>query len=94
MPDRATPAGERERPPEPPFRLVIDMNADTWPDMVRRLTRLVEHIEEHGPECREVSGGGGGSHYVNIVRRDVSVEQYHAELEAWFTREKEVARDL
>lgn len=62
-------------PPEPPFRLKLDMNADTWPDMIDRLRRLVDHLEDHGPTCSEVSVGGRGSHWVTIATRDVTVEQ-------------------
>ena len=72
-----------ERVPQHPFEVIISIGGDTWDYVERTMSELAEHLKERGPECGLISGGSGGSHSVSIARREVSVEQFHKELEEW-----------
>lgn len=69
--------------PQHAFEVRINIGGETWDYVVRTLDELAEHVAGHGPDCNMCSGGAGGSHSVTITTRDVSVEQFRAELEEW-----------
>lgn len=82
------PDAKDDPPPQAPFTLELNVNGDTWDDLLRILQREVAHIADHGPDCKSYGGGGGGAHSVVIRRRDVSVEQYRGELDEWWQRQR------
>jgi hypothetical protein len=71
-------------PPQHPFEVRIMIGGDDW-DYVQRSARIIAaYIEEREPgDCSLASGGGGGSYSVSVASRNVSVEQFHKELEEW-----------
>ena len=77
---------EESTVPAHPFEVRINIGGDDWDYVLRTMERLAEHLREHGPECGMCSGGAGGSHSVSIAKRNISVEEFHAELQAWHSK--------
>ena len=80
-------------PPKPAFTLEISILACDWDRIVQELERSVRHVVERGPECVRFWGGAGTHGHVHVERRDVTQEQYNAELQEWFTATREVSDD-
>lgn len=76
-----------EEAPHHPFEIKISIGGDDWEYVQRAMKNLLQHVEEREPQdvgC--ASGGAGGSHSIDCFIRDVSVKQFHEELEAWRRR--------
>lgn len=66
------------------FRLVVRVEAETWDLAVNELGWVAEHVAEHGPECKSVTGGGNRSHIVDVSELpEVTPERHAADLIAW-----------
>ncbi len=81
-------------PPRRAYSVQIEIGADDWPALVRELARLADHIEAHGPDCKQVSGGYDTGSTVRVEHRpemthDKYVEELNTYLEA--LRSKRVA---
>lgn len=74
-------------PPRHPFEVRITIGGDDWDYITRTMAELVEHLKDHGSNCSLASGGAGGSHSVNVEKRDITPEQYHSELASWHQQE-------
>lgn len=74
---------EKCAPPRHAFELSIKIGGDDWDYVLRSIRELAVHLENCGPDCGMSSGGCGGSHSVDIQKRDVAPEQYHRELMIW-----------
>lgn len=71
-------------PPVPPIAVRISIGADDWGYVQRRLREIADEADGRVQgNFQMYGGGGGGSYSVHTTLRDVSIEQYHAELEAW-----------
>lgn len=75
-----------EPAPKHPFEVTIQIGASDWPEVLRVVTELAIHLEQHGPECNQISGGFGGCHSVHVERREISAADYRNELSAWHGR--------
>lgn len=74
-------------PPVSPITVRIEINAETWEYVVRRLAMLADEAEDRDPSSFGMYGGGaGGAYHAITSTRDVSAEQYRAELDAWLRR--------
>lgn len=82
-------AASSRRPPLPPLSLTVTVGATNWDTLRARFDPLAHHVLEHGPECNESSGSSDVYSQVVFVSREVDVEAYRAELEAWLKREDE-----
>ncbi len=70
--------------PKHTFDLTLHISACDWDTLVRRMRDEVEHIADHGPECKSLWGGAGTCGHVEIVHRpEVTEESFRAELETW-----------
>jgi hypothetical protein len=70
--------------PQRMYQVTIEVGADSWEDTAAEIRRVLEHVEEHGPECSLVSGGySSGSHVT--VRHDpaMSHDAYFAALDQY-----------
>jgi hypothetical protein len=74
-----------ELPPHA-YEVTIRIGGDDWEYVERALAEISTHLPDHGPDCNMCSGGAGGSHSVSVVTRDVTPEQFRAELEKWRQR--------
>ncbi len=79
---------DKTKPPKPAYTVEISVGGCEWERVAAELLRAAEHVVEHGPDCRSVWGGAGTHGHVHITRRDVTPEQYNAELSAWFESTK------
>ena len=72
--------------PRRTFELDVHVDGDTWSDVIRELTRMALHIEEHGPECRSVGGGYSTGHIVT-VRHDSAMtgDTYRDQLDVYLS---------
>ena len=76
------------KPPDPPIGVRVDIGAEKWGYVERRLREMADTIASKGWHGGLVSGGGGGSLSVTVTERDVSREQYRDELDAWWRAQK------
>lgn len=74
---------EKQESPMHPFEVRISIGGDDWDYVLRTINDLAQHLREHGPECSLLSGGADGCHSVTVMRRDVSIEDFHRELHQW-----------
>jgi hypothetical protein len=91
QPDRERREGTvSDRPaPQAPFDVRICISGDDWAYVRRTAQRIADFISEREPDsCQLVSGGAGGSHYVQTATREVSVEKFHAELQEWMESQR------
>lgn len=79
--------GQLGPPPKHAFEVQIRIGGDDWEYVMRTLRELVPHLEDHGSDCKMMSGGAGGCHSVDVQKRDVAPEDYHRELMVWSGRD-------
>lgn len=80
---RGSPAQPSKEPaPIAPIRVIIDLSGEDWPYVAHHLRELAESARAESLG-NMASGGGGGSHSVTVVRRNVSRDQYRREIEEW-----------
>lgn len=77
----------RPAPPMPAFTVTLSVGACEWDRLMDRMEEEVRHIREHGPDCKACWGGAGTHGHVTIQRRDITQEDYDAELAVWFNTE-------
>lgn len=77
-----------ENVPQHAFEVRISIGGDEWPYVLRTMEELARYLRVNGTHSNLASGGGGGSHSVTVVQRDVSPTAYHVELAAWMERER------
>lgn len=66
------------------YTIDVSVGGDTWDDAVRELLRVAEHVEQHGPECNETSGGPvAGSHVTIAHRPEMTHDAYFEAIERW-----------
>lgn len=76
--------------PHRAFELKITIGADEWPQVLRELAELVDHLEDHGPTCSSLSGGPSVGHIVDIkTDPTMTNEIYHERLIAYLKWRKE-----
>lgn len=75
------------------FEVTITVGGDTWEDVRWQLQGILPHIEDHGPDCKSVSGSPTSNHVVHVVHNpEMTNEKYFAAIEAWRSlRDKEKA---
>lgn len=80
MADETTPLTAPKRR----FEIRLTVSGDDWPTTMRELSQLVDHVDDHGPECTSVSGSPASGHIVT-VHHDASQthERYHEQLRAY-----------
>lgn len=84
-------AYDPDPPPVAPITVRIEIRAERWDYVESTLRSLLQGTDGRDPSTFQImSGGGGGSHHATTTTRDVSTEEYRAELEAW--RQRLVAR--
>lgn len=70
--------------PRNKYEVTLHVSAADWLAAIRALKDLVDHVDEHGPECSSVSGGGAASHWVDIQHNpEQTPENYARELRAY-----------
>ena len=52
--------------PQRRYKVTVTVQGDTWEDAVRELAETTRHVEQHGPECQQVSGGYSSSSIVAV----------------------------
>ena len=66
------------------FELTIKVSADEWKYALADLKDLVDHVEEHGPNCASVMGGPVAGHIVSVVEDpDMTHDKYFEQLDLW-----------
>jgi hypothetical protein len=76
---------EKIAPPLHPFDLRIHIGGEDWEYVRRSLRELLDHVEERdAADAGIISGGAGGCFSLHVTRREISVEDYQAELQAWW----------
>jgi hypothetical protein len=48
------------------YELTINIGGDTWQDVLNQLGWVEQHIVEHGPKCKSISGTHMSYHQVDI----------------------------
>jgi len=77
-----------ERPPLAPFEVKINISGEDWGYVRRTIAKIAEYIGERFPNnCQMISGGAGGNYDISTYRRDISVDQFHRELQEWMERQ-------
>lgn len=77
--------------PHRAFELDIHIGANDWDCVLAELRYLADHIEQHGPECKSVSGSSSSGHTVTVVHRpEMTGPRYFADLDAYL-RDKDAA---
>ncbi|UWZ84626.1 hypothetical protein [Occallatibacter riparius] len=80
---------EEEKPPVHPVEVRISIGGDNFEYVQRVLSELDrEAFLRDADSFRMCSGGAGGSYSVTTVTRDISAEDFRAELAAWFERRR------
>ena len=72
-------------PPVSPITVEIKINAEHWRYVRMQLDELAAEANRRDVMTfdRMCGGVGGGSYYTDVRTREVSQEQYRAELQAW-----------
>jgi hypothetical protein len=78
--------------PLAPFEVRISIGGEDWAYVRRALASMIADIDEYGSLASMMSGGGGGRHSVTVAKREITVEQYREELDAWWRAQKDAAR--
>lgn len=52
--------------PQRRYKVTITIQGDTWEDAMRELRGIARHVEDHGPECQQVSGGYSTGSIVDV----------------------------
>ena len=64
------------------YTITVEIGDDTWEGAVAELRRVCAHVEEHGPECKLVSGGYSGCSMVTIAHDPTMThDRYMSELD-------------
>lgn len=80
---------ENPKPPRSPIEVEVTIGAEDMDYVARRLLDLAHMADERTPETFQMFGGGAGGNIQLTTRtRDVSVEQYRVELDAWWRATK------
>ena len=73
------------------FTILVSVGGDTWADALRELVGLVEHIEEHGPECSSTRGGPDSGGYVYVTEDpEQTHDRYFEQIEEWRAKREPV----
>lgn len=82
--DWAAEPGDALKPPKSPFEVTVTICAETTRDLYWRLrNELIEWSEDRVPVWH-IWGGAGTHGEVKVEVRDITPEQYRAELQEWF----------
>lgn len=76
-------------PPRRPVELAIHIGGDDWAETLSELQRLADYAKAHGPDCHHTRGGERSSGQIRVETRDVSPEDYRAELDSWWGQQRE-----
>lgn len=78
--------------PKRRFTIEIEIGGDTWDDAARGLRDIAQHVEEHGPACKMVSGSPSCGYSVVVVEEpNATHESYFAELERYLSEQESKA---
>jgi hypothetical protein len=70
------------KPPQKRFKVTLVIEAWDWEDVVRETENLAMHLEDHGPVCASVMGGGSVSHTVRVEKdEDITRERWASDLD-------------
>ena len=82
--------GDLRQGPRRRWEVRITVGGDTWDDVKWQLRDLLPHIEDHGPECKSVSGSPSSNHVVYVLHDpEMTHERYHEELDRYLATRKE-----
>lgn len=77
-------------PPQRCYKLTVTVEGDSWEDVLREFRGLCRHVEAHGPECTQVSGGYSTSSTVSIEHDpNMTGDQYREIIDAYLASEEE-----
>lgn len=79
--------------PQHAFELRLSVGGETWELTLKEMQRLVDEVYARGPLAGLQSGGGGTAANLLVATRDVSPEQYRAELDEWFQGRQRARRE-
>lgn len=82
---------DETKPPQHAFEVTIRIGGNDWDYVLRTMDELAYHLKDHGSECGISSGGWNGSHSVDIAKREISPDEYRAELAEWMDNARKVA---
>jgi len=70
------------------YRVVLEVEGDTWKDAERELIRVAEHAAEHGPDCDMTSGGYSTGAIIRVTEDPEMTHDRYVEMLRKRTREK------
>ena len=73
----------RRQYPNRTYKVTVIAQGDTWKDAIRELQHCAQHLEEHGPECKQVSGGYSTSSTIEVLHDpEMTGDKYREIIEA------------
>lgn len=76
--------------PQRTFKVTVTVQGDTWEDAMRELHACARHVEDHGPECEQVTGGYSSSSIID-VRHDPAMtgDKYRDLVDEYLAEQRE-----